>query len=95
MTAEKEERTFSPLKAAVGRVSQQMASAKKIKIQRVSVAMEDAEALVSFAKAAQQELGAKTRTGTINALPYQSLDWLGNDEQLVERFLTPWKDVEE
>lgn len=45
MTAEKEERTFSPLKAAVGRVSQQMASAKKIKIQRVSVAMEDAEAL--------------------------------------------------
>lgn len=96
MSEQKEARVFSSLKTAVSAVSQQIASAKHIKIQRVSVPMEHAEALVEFAKAAERELGARTKAGSVNSLPFQSLDWLDeNRETLVERYKTPWKEAKE
>ncbi len=53
----------------------------------------DLEAMVEFIHSVHREIAAKTSHGSINSIPYNDPIWLAEDETMVERHLTDWKEV--
>lgn len=101
----KQAREYTNLQTAVSRVSQYLQEKRRgyggsdpefihgINFSGLHTA--DVEVLLAFAKDAERELGSKTVSGTINPLPFQSVEWLDDRETLVVRYKTPWKDSDE
>lgn len=94
------EKNIHPASDAAARVSRFLLGRKRYAGRERIMAVDgsplnasDLQAMVDFIHECKREVAAQTSIGSVNPLLYNDPSWLANNEKLVERHATPWKEV--